>query len=108
MATAGDRIIRQLDASLPATTRPRPARSGTGSSTGTGTGTGPGAGTGAGTTTAGTTATRRRAKSFLRNYYGIQQTESSQQDGSKENKSAQAGPVSKSDPYDLGKEILPL
>ncbi|KAF9279981.1 hypothetical protein BGZ68_007570 [Mortierella alpina] len=101
MATAGDRIIHQLDASLPATTRPRPARSGTGSSTGTGTGTGPGAGTGAGTTAAGTTATRRRAKSFLRNYYGINQTESLQQDGSKENKSAQAGPVSKSDPYDL-------
>ncbi|KAF9981979.1 hypothetical protein BGZ75_006675 [Mortierella antarctica] len=97
MATAGDRIIHQTDASVPATTRPRPARSGTGSSTGTGTGTG----AGAGTTAAGTIATRRRAKSFLRNYYGIQHTDSSQQDGSKEITSAQAGPVSKSDPYDL-------
>ncbi|KAF9967393.1 hypothetical protein BGZ70_009716 [Mortierella alpina] len=101
MATAGDRIIQQLDASLPATTRPRPARSGTGLSLRTGTGTGAGAGAAAGTTTAGTIATRRRAKSFLRNYYGIQNTDSSQQDGSKENTSAQAGPVSKSDPYDL-------
>ncbi|KAF9950929.1 Vacuolar protein sorting-associated protein 51 [Mortierella alpina] len=99
MATAGDRIIHQLDAALPAATRPRPARSGTGSSTGAGAA--PGAGTASGTTAAGTTATRRRAKSFLRNYYGIQHTDSSQQDGSKENASAQAGPVSKSDPYDL-------
>ncbi|KAF9576992.1 Vacuolar protein sorting-associated protein 51 [Mortierella alpina] len=103
MATAGDRSVHQLDASLPASTRSRPARSGTGSSTGTGTatGAGTGAGAGAGTAAAGTIATRRRAKSFLRNYYGIQHTDSSQQDGSKENTSAQAGPVSKSDPYDL-------
>lgn len=48
------------------------------------------------------TTTRRRAKSFLRNYYGIQQADAANPDGSKENPSAQAGPVSKADPYDLG------
>ncbi|KAI9242799.1 MAG: hypothetical protein BYD32DRAFT_402612 [Podila humilis] len=47
------------------------------------------------------TTTRRRAKSFLRNYYGIQQTDATNSDGTKENPSAQAGPVSKTDPYDL-------
>ncbi|KAF9301891.1 Vacuolar protein sorting-associated protein 51 [Mortierella antarctica] len=47
------------------------------------------------------TTTRRRAKSFLRNYYGIRQADAANPDGSKENPSAQAGPVSKADPYDL-------
>lgn len=48
------------------------------------------------------TATRRRAKSFLRNYYGIQQTDATNQDGSKDSSSAPSGPTSKTDPYDLG------
>ncbi|KAG0291812.1 Vacuolar protein sorting-associated protein 51 [Linnemannia gamsii] len=47
------------------------------------------------------TATRRRAKSFLRNYYGIQQADASNQDGSKDNSSSHSGPTSKADPYDL-------
>ncbi|KAG0055173.1 Vacuolar protein sorting-associated protein 51 [Linnemannia elongata] len=47
------------------------------------------------------TATRRRAKSFLRNYYGIQQTDATNQDGSKDSSSAPSGPTSKTDPYDL-------
>ncbi|KAG0335644.1 Vacuolar protein sorting-associated protein 51 [Podila horticola] len=47
------------------------------------------------------TTTRRRAKSFLRNYYGIQQADAANPDGSKESPSAQTGPVSKADPYDL-------
>jgi len=46
--------------------------------------------------------TRRRAKSFLRNYYGIQQINPTNQDGPKEGTSAQPGPISKADPYDLG------
>ncbi|KAG0199539.1 Vacuolar protein sorting-associated protein 51 [Mortierella sp. GBA30] len=46
-------------------------------------------------------STRRRAKSFLRNYYGIQQTDASHQDGSKANTSTHTGTVSKTDPYDL-------
>ncbi|KAF9159746.1 Vacuolar protein sorting-associated protein 51 [Mortierella sp. AD010] len=50
---------------------------------------------------AGATTTRRRAKSFLRNYYGIQQADAANQDGSKEGSSAQTGQVSKTDPYDL-------
>ncbi|KAF9906433.1 Vacuolar protein sorting-associated protein 51 [Linnemannia zychae] len=47
------------------------------------------------------TATRRRAKSFLRNYYGIQQADANNQDGSKDSSSAPSGPTSKADPYDL-------
>ncbi|KAG9069936.1 Vacuolar protein sorting-associated protein 51 [Linnemannia hyalina] len=47
------------------------------------------------------TATRRRAKSFLRNYYGIQQTDATNQSGSKDSSSAPSGPTSKADPYDL-------
>ncbi|KAF9157095.1 Vacuolar protein sorting-associated protein 51 [Linnemannia schmuckeri] len=47
------------------------------------------------------TATRRRAKSFLRNYYGIQQADATNQDGSKDSSSAPSGPASKADPYDL-------
>ncbi|KAG0336451.1 Vacuolar protein sorting-associated protein 51 [Podila humilis] len=47
-------------------------------------------------------ATRRRAKSFLRNYYGIQQAKTTATSVTKDNNSSnQAGPVSKSDPYDL-------
>ncbi|KAF9081909.1 Vacuolar protein sorting-associated protein 51 [Mortierella sp. AD031] len=57
-------------------------------------------GTKAGATAAGT-ATRRRAKSFLRNYYGIQQTDVANQDGSKDNSVVPSGPTSKADPYDL-------
>ncbi|KAF8960851.1 Vacuolar protein sorting-associated protein 51, partial [Entomortierella lignicola] len=45
--------------------------------------------------------TRRRAKSFLRNYYGIQQADINNQDGSKEGSSTQTGQISKTDPYDL-------
>ncbi|KAG0366467.1 Vacuolar protein sorting-associated protein 51 [Gamsiella multidivaricata] len=48
-----------------------------------------------------TTTTRRRAKSFLRSYYGIQNTDTANQDGSKDGSSVQAGSVSKADPYDL-------
>ncbi|KAK3847519.1 MAG: hypothetical protein J3R72DRAFT_431592 [Linnemannia gamsii] len=57
------------------------------------------AGVKAGTATG--TATRRRAKSFLRNYYGIQQADAANQDGSKDSPSAPSGPTSKADPYDL-------
>ncbi|KAG0010927.1 Vacuolar protein sorting-associated protein 51, partial [Entomortierella chlamydospora] len=52
-------------------------------------------------TGAGATTTRRRAKSFLRNYYGIQQANTANQDGSKDGSSVQTGQVSKTDPYDL-------
>ncbi|KAF9582885.1 Vacuolar protein sorting-associated protein 51, partial [Lunasporangiospora selenospora] len=45
--------------------------------------------------------TRRRAKSFLRNYYGIQQTDATAQDGVKSKTTEQTGHVAKSDPYDL-------
>ncbi|KAG0220752.1 hypothetical protein B0O80DRAFT_462001 [Mortierella sp. GBAus27b] len=48
-----------------------------------------------------TPTTRRRAKSFLRNYYGIQQGAPATQDGPKETTTFQPGPVSKADPYDL-------
>ncbi|KAF8927352.1 Vacuolar protein sorting-associated protein 51 [Haplosporangium gracile] len=58
------------------------------------------AGNKAGTTATGT-ATRRRAKSFLRNYYGIQQADATNQDGSKDSSSAPSGLASKADPYDL-------
>ncbi|KAF9196012.1 Vacuolar protein sorting-associated protein 51 [Haplosporangium sp. Z 11] len=58
------------------------------------------AGTSAGTGGTGTT-TRRRAKSFLRNYYGIQQADPATQSGAKDNSSSQSGPVTKTDPYDL-------
>ncbi|KAF9428628.1 Vacuolar protein sorting-associated protein 51 [Podila epigama] len=44
---------------------------------------------------------RRRAKSFLRNYYGIQQTDVSNANGSGENPSTLTFKSSKSDPYDL-------
>lgn len=57
-------------------------------------------------TTATGTATRRRAKSFLRNYYGIQQTDATNQDGSKDSSSAPSGPTSKADPYDLGTTLF--
>jgi len=73
---SGDALVHPLEA--PSTTTSAPPRSGTG------------------------TTTRRRAKSFLRNYYGIQQTDAANPDGTKENPSAQAGPISKADPYDLG------
>ncbi|KAF9123500.1 Vacuolar protein sorting-associated protein 51 [Mortierella sp. 14UC] len=51
--------------------------------------------------TAAGTATRRRAKSFLRNYYGIQQADAANQDGSKDSSPVPSGPTSKNDPYDL-------
>ncbi|KAF9945224.1 Vacuolar protein sorting-associated protein 51, partial [Modicella reniformis] len=90
-AVAEDGSVQTSDAS------PLPSRIRT---TGTGAGAMPGT---APTTTTTTITTRRRAKSFLRNYYGIQQTNNPvNQDGSKENPSAQAGPhVPKADPYDL-------
>ncbi|KAF8953760.1 Vacuolar protein sorting-associated protein 51 [Haplosporangium bisporale] len=72
---SGDALVHPLEAQSATTSAP--PRSGTG------------------------TTTRRRAKSFLRNYYGIQQTDATNSDGTKENPSAQAGPVSKTDPYDL-------
>ncbi|KAF9433776.1 Vacuolar protein sorting-associated protein 51 [Entomortierella beljakovae] len=50
---------------------------------------------------AGATTTRRRAKSFLRNYYGIQQAENTNQSGPKDGTNVTTGHVSKSDPYDL-------
>ncbi|KAF9361871.1 Vacuolar protein sorting-associated protein 51 [Mortierella sp. NVP85] len=50
--------------------------------------------------------TRRRAKSFLRNYYGIQQINPTNQDGPKEGASAQPGPISKADPYDLDSHVF--
>ena len=52
------------------------------------------------------TTTRRRAKSFLRNYYGIQQTDAALQDGAREKSSSHPGgaALTKADPYDLGKK----
>lgn len=48
--------------------------------------------------------TRRRAKSFLRNYYGIQQADAALQEGAREKSSSHPGGASltKADPYDLG------
>ncbi|KAF9348493.1 Vacuolar protein sorting-associated protein 51 [Mortierella sp. AD094] len=95
----GDGDVHPLDASsVTSNTRQKLA-----AATATATATAPGA---AGTATvaragAGATTTRRRAKSFLRNYYGIQQADTANQDGSKEGSSTQTGQVSKADPYDL-------
>ncbi|KAG0251708.1 Vacuolar protein sorting-associated protein 51 [Actinomortierella ambigua] len=50
---------------------------------------------------AATNASRRRAKSFLRNYYGLQQSETSPQSGSKDADAAQRSAAAKSDPYDI-------
>ncbi|KAG0240166.1 Vacuolar protein sorting-associated protein 51 [Actinomortierella wolfii] len=55
-----------------------------------------------GTKPAATNATRRRAKSFLRNYYGLQQTEASPQSGNKDTEVGQKdSATTKSDPYDI-------
>ncbi|KAG0299546.1 Vacuolar protein sorting-associated protein 51, partial [Dissophora globulifera] len=89
MAT-GDGPLHPLDATPKATTSARQKAA-----------TGAGAGTGVGAAAGTTTTTRRRAKSFLRNYYGLQQADGANQDGSKESSSAQTGLVSKADPYDL-------
>ncbi|KAG0057585.1 Vacuolar protein sorting-associated protein 51 [Gryganskiella cystojenkinii] len=53
-------------------------------------------------TTSGAT-TRRRAKSFLRNYYGIQQADTALQEGTREKSNSHAGgtALTKADPYDL-------
>ncbi|KAF8926102.1 hypothetical protein EDD21DRAFT_235715 [Dissophora ornata] len=94
---AGDSPVHPLDA--PSTTSAnRQKQAGVAGVTGVA---GAGVGTGVVAPAGGTTATRRRAKSFLRNYYGIQQTDTANQGGSKDSSSAQAGPVSKADPYDL-------
>ncbi|KAF9972567.1 Vacuolar protein sorting-associated protein 51 [Actinomortierella ambigua] len=50
---------------------------------------------------AATNANRRRAKSFLRNYYGLQQSDSSPQSGSKDTDTNQKSATAKSDPYDI-------
>ena len=56
--------------------------------------------------TASGTTTRRRAKSFLRNYYGIQQADAALQEGTREKSGSHAGgaTLTKADPYDLGKK----
>lgn len=89
MATAEEGSILASDTTLPPPTRARTAATATAATAEAG-------------AAVGTPTTRRRAKSFLRNYYGIQQTNLASQDGPKESTSAQPGPVTKADPYDLG------